>query len=269
MPMSERRGKKQIKGWEPQFYPGFGFASERRRKVVNRDRRLVKLRNIPDDDIVRLLGHRAPGGLYLSLHPPLDELMEAYDPIKELVVPSPGADSGDRMRFVQMVDSFWRPPIAPWLRERMYFTRFRGVDTVVEAERTLLEMRERDVEAAAKLMIEMEVFDTGRTALRSITPQGHSARLDEMDLMFDARKRYILDFDTGHIVYTKNMHAETLDKPVPLGYPVSENELKAIDPTYRWDTSQYKSKAEVLMVLSRIGELRILGGFKPDMVSNL
>ena len=240
MPMSERRGKKQIKAWKPQFYPGFGFTSERRRKVVNRDRRLVKLRNIPDDDIVRLL-----------------------------VVPSPGADSGDRMRFVQLVDSFWRPPIAPWLRERMYFSRFRGVDTVVEAERTLLEMRERDVEAAAKLMIEMEVFDTARTALRSITPQGHSARLDEMDLMFDARKRYTLDFDTGHIVYTKNMHAETLDKPVALGYPVSENELKPIDSTYRWDTSQYKSKAEVLMVLGRIGELRILGGFKPDMVNDL
>ncbi|NVM54021.1 MAG: coenzyme-B sulfoethylthiotransferase subunit gamma [Candidatus Helarchaeota archaeon] len=269
MPMSERRGKKQIKSWEPQFYPGYGRASERRRKVVNRDRRLVKLRNIPDDDIVRLLGHRAPGGLYLSLHPPLDELMEAYDPIKELVIPSPGADSGDRMRFVQMVDSFWRPPIAPWLRERMYFTRFRGIDTVVEAERTLLEMRERDVEAAAKLLIEMEVFDTGRTALRSITPQGHSTRLDEMDLMFDARKRYILDFDTGHIVYTKNMHAETLDKPVPLGYPVTDNELKAIDPTYRWDTGQYKSKSEVLIVLSRIGELRILGGFKPDMINGL
>ncbi len=267
--MSERRGKKDAKGWEPQFYPGFGFVADRRRKVVDRNRRLVKLRNIPDDDIVRLLGHRAPGGLYLSLHPPLDELMEAYDPIKELVIPSPGANSGDRMRFLQMVDSFWRPPIAPWLRQRMYFTRFRGVDTMVDAEATLLEMRERDVEAATKVMIEMEVFDTARTSLRSITPQGHSARMDEMDLMFDARKRYILDFDTGHVVYTKNMHAETLDKPVPLGFPVPENELKAIDVTFRWDTSQYKSKAEVLMVLSRIGELRILGGFKPDMVNDL
>ena len=70
--MSERRGTKKVKGWEPQFYPGYGFVAERRRKVVDRNRRLVKLRNIPDDDIVRLLGHRAPGGLYLSLHPPLD-----------------------------------------------------------------------------------------------------------------------------------------------------------------------------------------------------
>ena len=269
MPMKERRGKNKTKEFQPQFYPGFGYVSDRRRKVVDRSRRLVKLRNIPDDDIVRLLGHRAPGGLYLSLHPPLDELMEAFDPIKELVVPTPGANSGDRLRFVQMVDSFWRSPMAPWLRQRMYFTRFRGVDTVVDAERTLLEMRERDVEAASKLMIEMEVFDTARTALRSITPQGHSARLDEMDLMFDARKRYILDFDSGHVTYIKNMHAETLDKPLPLGFPVSDNELKAIDVTYRHDTSQYKSKAEVLIVLSRIGELRILGGYKPDLVNNV
>jgi methyl-coenzyme M reductase gamma subunit len=267
MPKSERRGIKKIKEWEPQFYPGYGYVADRRRKVVDRNRRLVKLRNIPDDDIVRLLGHRAPGGLYLSLHPPLDELMEAFDPIKELIVPTPGANSGDRMRFVQMVDSFWRPPIAPWLRSRMYFTRFRGVDTVVDAETTLLEMRERDVESATKLMIEMEVFDTARTALRSITPQGHSARLDEMDLMFDARRRYTLDFDSGHIVYMKNMHAETLDKPVPLGFSVPEEEIKSIDVTFRWDTSQYKSKSEVLMVLSRIGELRILGGFKPEMVN--
>ncbi|MHA1131208.1 MAG: coenzyme-B sulfoethylthiotransferase subunit gamma, partial [Candidatus Helarchaeota archaeon] len=56
---------KKIK-YEQQFYPGTEKVSERRRKIMDPERRLVKLREIPDDDVVQLLGHRAPGSLYTS-----------------------------------------------------------------------------------------------------------------------------------------------------------------------------------------------------------
>ncbi|MHA1830592.1 MAG: coenzyme-B sulfoethylthiotransferase subunit gamma [Candidatus Helarchaeota archaeon] len=267
MPMSERRKKKKIKEFEPQYYPECDYVAERRRKIMNPNRRLTKLRHIPDDNIISLLGHRAPGGLYTSIHPPLDELMESFDPIKELIVPSDGAKMGDRIRFVQIIDSFWRPPVAPWLRHKFYFTRFRGADVVIDAERTLLEMRERDVEAATKLLLEMELFDPSRTSLKSVSHGGYSHRLDENELSFDLRRRCILDKESGHIIYVKNMSGEILDKPISLGFPIADEDLKTIDVTWRWDSSQYKSKSEILMVLSRIAENRILGGFKPNMLN--
>ena len=265
--MSERRKKKKVKEFEPQIYPEFDFVAERRRKLINPNRRLTKLRHIPDDNIIALLGHRAPGGLYTSIHPPLDELMESFDPIKELVIPTEGASMGDRMRFVQIVDSFWRPPVAPWLRHKFYLSRFRGVDVVADADRTLLEMRERDVEAASKLLIESELFDPSRTSLRAISPGGYSNRLDSDELIFDIRRRCILDKESGHVIYVKNMYGEILDKPISLGFQLDESDLKTIDVTWRWDTSQYKSKSEALIVFSRIAENRILGGFKPNLLN--
>ncbi|MBD3230733.1 MAG: coenzyme-B sulfoethylthiotransferase subunit gamma [Candidatus Lokiarchaeota archaeon] len=267
MPMNERRKQKKIKEFEPQFYPESDFVSDRRRKIMNPNRRLTKLRHIPDDSIIALLGHRAPGGLYTSIHPPLDELMESFDPIKELIKPTEGAEMGDRLRFIQIVDSFWRPPLAPWLRHKFYSTRFRGVDTVVDDDRTLLEMRERDVEAAAKTLIEMELFDTSRTSLRAISPGGYSHRLDSNDLVFDTRRRYVLDKESGHVVYMKDMFGNILDKPISLGFPIDDSDLRAVDVTWRWDTSTYKSKSEILVVLSRIAENRILGGFRPDLLN--
>ena len=265
--MNERRKKKKVKEFEPQCYPEFDIVAERRRKLMNPNRRLTKLRHIPDDNIIALLGHRAPGGLYTSIHPPLDELMEAFDPIKELIVPTEGAAMGDRLRFIQIVDSFWRPPAAPWLRHKFYATRFRGIDTVIDADRTLLEMRERDVEAAAKILIEMELFDPGRTALRAISPGGHSHRLDSSELIFDIRRRYIVDEESGHVIYLKDMFGTILDKPISLDFPIDENDLKTIDITWRWDTSQFKSKSEAIIVLSRIAENRIIGGFRPDLLN--
>ena len=97
----------------------------------------------------------------------------------------------------------------------------------------------------------------------------HIGGLDDLKKMLEIERQFGIEAQLSIVHDTKNMHAETLDKPVALGYPVSENELKGIDVTFRWDTGQYKSKAEVLMVLSRIGELRILGGFKPEMVNDL
>ncbi|MHA1378969.1 MAG: coenzyme-B sulfoethylthiotransferase subunit gamma [Candidatus Helarchaeota archaeon] len=254
--------------YEPQLYPGQGPVSERRRKILNKHKKLLKLRSIPDDDVVKILGHRLPGSLYRSIHPPLDELIQEYDPIKLIVKPTPGARAGDRIRFVQFTDSFWRPPMAPWLRARYYANRLRGIDTVIYSGREILEMRERDLEAATKTLIETELFDPARTALRGITVHGSSLRLDSQGLMFDARRRYMLDKDINEVVYIKDMHAKMLDKPIPVGRPFNEDELVEFDVTYRWDASMYKSRTEILTVINRIAKSRLLAGFKPDLVND-
>ncbi|NVM28252.1 MAG: coenzyme-B sulfoethylthiotransferase subunit gamma [Candidatus Helarchaeota archaeon] len=246
-----------------------GKVSERRRKILNPEKRLIKLRDLPDDSIVLLLGHRLPGSLYKSVHPPLDELIEDYDPIKDIVKPTPGARAGDRIRFVQFTDSFWRPPFAPWLRARFYFMRFRGVDTVIYSGREIMELRERDLEAATKVLMETELFDPARTAIRGITVHGHALRLDENGLMFDARRRYVLNKETNEVTYVKNMHAHILDKPISVGRPFTEEELVDFDVTYRWDTEMYKSRTEILLTINRIQKGRVLAGWNPEKATDI
>jgi methyl-coenzyme M reductase gamma subunit len=258
--MAEKKEK-----YKRQIYPGADKVSERRRKVCDKSKRLIKFRAIPDDNLVLILGHRLTGEAYISVHPPLDELVERYDPIKEIVEPTPGARAGDRIRFVQFSDSCYYPPMAPWLRSRMYLSRFRGVDTVVYSARELLEMRERDLEAASKLLIETEVFNPARTGIRGITVHGPSLRLDEDGLMFDARRRYKLDKETGEIVYTKDQHALVLDLPVSVGRPLTERESRRDDVTYRWDVAPYGARTEVTTVLARYGTGRIVTGFNPEL----
>lgn len=267
MPKSERRNLKKDVKYQRQFYPGCDSSSLRRIKIMDPDKRLIKIRHVPDDDIIRLLGHRAAGSLYSSLHPPLDELIEKFDPIKELVIPSNGAKMGDRMKYVQFIDAMIGP-YAPWLRLRSYFTRFRGVDTVISAENVLLEMRERDCEASVKPLIETEVFDTARTYLRSINPEGYSHRTDETELIFDVRRRCLLNFETGYVDYVKDMNAETLDKPITLGFPVDSVDARSINVMYRWDLNPYKGRTEVLMLLSRVAQIKILGGFNPELLND-
>jgi methyl-coenzyme M reductase gamma subunit len=274
----KRRKKKEVvkedeiiteKIFEKQYYPGMGNVSDRRRKILNPEKRLIKLRDLPDDAVVSLLGHRLPGSLYKSIHPPLDELIEEYDPVKNIIKPTPGARAGDRIRFVQFTDSFWRPPFAPWLRARFYFNRFRGVDTVIYSGREILELRERDLEAATKVLMETELFDPARTAIRGITVHGSSLRLDEDGLMFDARRRYILNKETKEVVYIKNMHAQIIDKPVAVGRPFTEDELREFDVTYRWDTEMYKSRTEILLTINRIQKGRALAGWNPEAATDI
>ncbi len=255
--------------YEKQIYPGMGKVADRRRKILNPDKRLIKLRDLPDDAIVLLLGHRLPGSLYKSVHPPLDELIEEYDPVKDIVKPTPGARAGDRIRFVQFTDSFWRPPFAPWLRARYYFSRLRGVDTVIYSGREIMELRERDLEAATKILMETELLDPARTAIRGITVHGSSLRLDENGLMFDARRRYVLNKETGEVVYIKNMHAHILDKPISVGRPFTEEELVDFDVTFRWDTEMYKSRTEILSVINRIQKGRALAGWNPEAANDV
>ena len=254
--------------YRPQIYPGADEVSERRRKYWDKSRRLAKYRDIPDDDLTRLLGHRPVGALYVSVHPPLEELIEPYDPIKSLVVPTPGAKAGDRIRFVQFSDSFWHPPVTPYARQRLYFNRLRGIDVVTYSSRCILEMRERDLEAAVKPLIETEVFNPARTTLKGITVHGHSLRLDEDGLMFDARRRYVYDKDTGEVVYIKDQFGRVLDEPVPVGRTLSEKECREMGITYSWDTRQFKSRTEVMEVVSRVAKMRVSAGFNPESIND-
>ncbi len=263
-----RRGRK-IKKYKPQLYPGPDEVSERRRFAMDASRRLKRFRSIPDDNLVMLLGHRHPGELYLSIHPPLDELVEKYDPVKNIVEPTPGARAGDRIRFILFTDSVYYPPMAPWLRARAYLNRYRGIDTVVYSSRQLLEMRERDLEAVSKELIETNLFDPGRVAIRGLTTHGHSLRLDEDGLMFDARRRYKFDKEIGEVVYIKNAQAEILDMPIPVGRPMSEREARGQDVTYRWDVAPYKSRTEIMSVIARYGTARIIGGYNPELLDEI
>ena len=44
-----------------QYYPGTSKVSENRRHFADPEQDLEKLREISDEDIVKILGHRAPG----------------------------------------------------------------------------------------------------------------------------------------------------------------------------------------------------------------
>ncbi|WP_456487055.1 coenzyme-B sulfoethylthiotransferase subunit gamma [Candidatus Alkanophaga liquidiphilum] len=250
-------------------YPGTDEIAERRRKWLDPDFKPKKLREIPDDDIVKLLGHRKPGMAYSSVHPPLDEIKEPPDPIKELVEPTDGARHGDRIRYIQFTDSQHFAPLPPWLRFRIYATNkeFRGFDSLAYSGRTLLEMRERDIDRVAKMLLETEMFDTARCALRSITVHGFSLRLDEDGLMFDARRRYVYDKERGEVVYVKTQQSVPLEEPVPVGPPLPEGELKKMATLYRFDHVSPTVAEELMRVVRRIGELRVLGGLRPDLVN--
>ena len=255
--------------YQQQIYPGAERVSDRRRKIMDKSTRLTKFRSVPDDNLVLILGHRMTGESYISVHPPLDELMENYDPVKELIEPTAGARAGDRIRFIQMSDTAFYPTIAPWLRARMYMSRYRGVDTVVYSARELLEMRERDLESVAKQLIETEVFNPARTAIRGITCHGYSMRLSEDGLMFDARRRYKLDEGTGEVMYTKNQHAYVLDLPIAVGRPLTDRECRRDNVTYRWDGSPFGARTEVHTVLGRYIKSRVLSGFNPELTEEM
>ena len=67
-----------------QFYPGTSKVAAKPKKIhATPIIELEKLREISDEDVVKILGHRAPGEEYPSVHPPLEEMDEPDDPIRE------------------------------------------------------------------------------------------------------------------------------------------------------------------------------------------
>jgi len=109
----------KVKGnmaYKPQYGPGTSKVAENRRKQMNPNQKLEKMRDVTDEDIVLILGHRAPGAAYPTAHPPLAEQQEPDCPIRKIVTPTEGAKAGDRVRYIQFADSMFFAPSHPYQR---------------------------------------------------------------------------------------------------------------------------------------------------------
>ncbi len=146
---------------------------ENRRKQMNPpNQKLEKVRSVTDEDIVLILGHRAPGSAYPTAHPPLAEQQEPNcPPMRKLVKPTDGAKAGDRVRYIQFADSMFNAPSQPYQRTYTEMYRFRGIDPGTLSGRQIVECRERDLEKYSKDLIETEMFDplSSASAVRPCT----------------------------------------------------------------------------------------------------
>ena len=248
-----------------QIYPGTSQVAQNRRNFTNPEYELEKLREISDEDVVKILGHKAPGEEYKSVHPPLDEMDEPDDSVRELVAPIDGAKAGDRIRYIQFVDSMYFAPAQPFLRARSYLSRFRGIDTGTLSGRQVVEARERDLEKLSKLLLETEYFDTARTGIRGAGVHGHSLRLDENGLMFDMLRRQVFNKETGNVEMVKDQVGRELDEPVVLGEPLDEETLRSKTTIYRIDGEAYKDDVDAVKVCQRIHVSRSFGAFNPEV----
>ncbi len=115
--------------YERQFYPGMSVPAKNRRRFIDPSKKLEKLREVAMDDVVKIMGHRAPGTDYKSIHPPLDEGTEPDCSVRQVVTPIEGAKKGDRIRYIQFTDSVYFAPAIPYIRAQMYMSRLRGIDT--------------------------------------------------------------------------------------------------------------------------------------------
>ncbi|MEA1984673.1 MAG: coenzyme-B sulfoethylthiotransferase subunit gamma [Euryarchaeota archaeon] len=246
--------------YEAQYYPGATSVAENRRKHMSGN--VEKLREISDDDLTLVLGHRAPGSDYPSTHPPLAEMGEPECSIREIVEPTPGAKAGDRIRYVQFVDSMYNAPATPYFRSYNAAINFRGVDPGTLSGRQVVEARERDMEELAKFQIETEMTCPALASLRGATVHGHSLRLPEDGIMFDMLDRCRLE--NGTVIMHKDQVGRPIDKKVEIGKPMSEDEAAKRTTIYRVDNVPFRSDKEVIEWVHAIFDLRTKYGFKPE-----
>ena len=254
--------------YEAQYSPGETKIAQNRRNHMDPDFELKKIREIADEDIVKVLGHRNPGEGYKSVHPPLEEMDFEEDMMKDLVEPIPGAAAGNRTRYVQFTDSMYNAPAQPYDRARTYMWRFRGVDTGTLSGRQVVEMRESDLEKMSKSLIETELFDPAKTGIRGATVHGHSLRLDENGLMFDALQRYVYNKETGQIAYVKDQVGRPLDEAVNVGEALDEEHLKEITTIYRNDNISMRDDKEAIDIVETIHAARTDGGYGLEVFKN-
>ena len=254
--------------YDTQYTPGETRIAENRRKHMNINYRFRKLREISDEDLVKILGHRAPGEGYKTVHPPLEEMDFDDDIIKDMVEPIQGAKEGARIRYIQFTDSMYNAPAQPYDRARTYMWRYRGVDTGTLSGRQVIEMRELDLEKVSKELVVTELFDPATTGIRGATVHGHSLRLDENGLMFDALQRYVFDEEKGHVVYVKDQVGRPLDEPVDMGQPLGEDELKKMTTIYRKDNIGMRKDKEAIEVVENIHTARTIGGFGMNVLKD-
>ena len=250
--------------YKPQYCPGTTVVAENRRKQLDPSKKLEKIRDVTDEDIVLIMGHRAPGAAYPTAHPPLAEQQEPACPIRKLVTPTDGAKHGDRVRYIQFADSMYNAPCQPYVRSWLEAYRYRGIDPGTLSGRQIIECRERDLEKYAKELVNTELFDPARTGVRGATVHGHSLRLAEDGMMFDMLQRCILDKKSGIVKYVKNQIGEPLDKEVKVGKPMDEKWLKGHTVMYHSLVGTgFRDDAEYVEYIQRIHSLRTKYGFMP------
>lgn len=249
--------------YTPQYGPGTSVVAENRRKQMNPNVELEKVREVTDEDVVLILGHRAPGSAYPSAHPPLAEAGEPDCPIRKIVTPTEGAKAGDRVRYIQFADSMFNAPSQPYQRTYTECYRFRGIDPGTLSGRQIVECRERDLEQYSKWLIETEMFDPALVGIRGATVHGHSLRLAEDGMMFDMLQRCVLK--DGVVKYVKDQIGEPLDREVAVGKPMDDAWLKAHSTIFHSLVgSSYRDDAEYVEYIQRIHSLRVKYGFCPE-----
>lgn len=247
-----------------QYCPGTSIIANNNRKVCDAEAKIEKVREVSMNDVVLLLGHREPGSSIPTVHPPLNEMEEPSCPIRELVEPTPGAKAGDRLNYVQISDAYHFSPGSPYPRARKYFSRYRGVDLGVLTSRVVIEMRERELEQLVKDELESETYDPARTALKGITTHGVAIRLDGDGLLFDSLRRIRYDKNKKIVVYQKNQLGVPLDRPIPIGKPASEEDLKKRSLQYHVANVKYSEEPEMHRSIERMWELAQLMGMDPQ-----
>ncbi len=231
--------------YKPQYGPGTSKVAANRRKQMNPTQKLEKMRDVTDEDIVLLLGHRAPGAAYPTAHPPLAEQQEPDCPVRKIVAPTDGAKAGDRVRYIQFTDSMFFAPCHPYQRTYTECYRFRGIDPGTLSGRQIIECRERDLEKYAKELVSTELLDPARTGIRGATVHGHS-------------------LEDGIVRYVKNQIGEPLDRPVVIGKPMDENWLKEHTTIFHsLGGTPFRDDAEYIEYVQRIHSLRTKYGFMP------
>ncbi|MFA5311808.1 MAG: coenzyme-B sulfoethylthiotransferase subunit gamma [Methanomassiliicoccales archaeon] len=252
-----------------QYCPGTTLIAKNSRRVYDPTVKLDKLREVSMDEVVLLLGHRKPGTAIPTIHPPLNEVEEPDCPIRQLVEPTPGAKAGDRLNYVQISDAYHFSPGSPYPRARKYFSRYRGVDLGVLTSRVVIEMRERELEQLVKDELESETFDPARSTLKGITTHGVAIRLDENGLLFDSLRRIRYNKEKKVVAYVKNQLGVPLDRPINIGKPAMEEELKKRALQYHRHNVRYSEEKELHMAIERMWELAQMMGMNPDKSANM
>jgi len=248
--------------YTPQYGPGTSKVAANRRKQMNPSVQLDKVRDVTDEDVVLILGHRAPGSAYPTAHPPLAEQQEPDCPIRKIVEPTEGAKAGDRVRYIQFADSMFNAPSQPYQRTYTECYRFRGIDPGTLSGRQIVECRERDLEQYSKWLIETEMFEPSLVSCRGATVHGHSLRLAEDGMMFDMLQRCVLE--GGVVKYQKDQIGEPLDRAVEVGKPMDDAWVKDHSTIFHSLVgTAYRDDAEYVEYIQRIHSLRTKYGFMP------
>jgi len=98
---------------------------------------------------------------------------------------------------------------------------------------------------------------------------GHAVRLDENGMMFDLQRRFQFNKKTGEVEYVKDQVGVPLDKPIPIGKPIAEDELRKRTSEFRVDGDAFRNDKELISFIERIHMLRTMAGFDPEGIKGI